>query len=290
MKKIILFLFFTLYLTAFGFAQFKDNFNLSLFSGGYLAQENRNNRGYWYGAYGEFLPFRTIDHVSFGIVFLASNSSFENNTRTTWYQGNSKQIGFGFTGGKYWDFFTFTHSAYLGANIMLRKVYDEGEAGSWTGHYQMTQEDYIISSEINFNLLKSYTNFERFFPRTQFKIGFQRALISEKEDYWNGEAIPESVIWDKAGFNSEIKVSFIETGIFENRQQYKAFFGYQYFKGDLSHWIIVGPEFSLKKDGKDDWGSINIFMKQRVGNFEPSLNDTHFGINISIILTNLKKY
>jgi hypothetical protein len=283
MKKIV-FILILISMTLSGLAQYKENFNVSLFTGAYFAKQNVNNHGYWYGVYGEYLPFKTMDHVSFGLAFLASSSSFQNNTRTTKYQGNSKQIGFGFTGGKYWDFFTFTHSAYLGANIMLRKTVDQGEGISWDGIYHMRQEDYLISSDINFNLFKSYTNTKKYFPRTQMIIGLQKSLTSEKEDYWNGELIPQSLIWDKAGFNSLIKLSLIEIGYFENRSQIKAFLGYQYFNGDQSHWLIFGPEFSLKKWEKDDWLSLNLFVKQRVGHFQGSLNDTHFGFNLSVII------
>ncbi len=289
MKKQILFIIFLLYLTSSGFSQYKENFNVSLFTGAYFAQKNTNNQGYWYGAYGEYTPFKTIDDVSFGVAFLASNSSFGNNTRSSFYEGSSKQFGFGFTLGKYWDFFTFTHSAYLGGNLMLKKAVDEGEGTSWTGYYEMKQEDILISSEINFNLFKAYTSMQRFFPRTQLKVGFQRSLVSEKEDYWNGKTIPESVIWDKAGLSTELKLSFIELGSFENLTQIKAFIGYQNFSGDQSHWLFFGPEVSFKKEGKDDWFIISLFIKQKTGRYKASLNDTHFGFNLVVIINNIKK-
>lgn len=150
----------------------------------------------------------------------------------------------------------------------------------------MQQEDYIISSELNFNLLKAFAYNKRYFPRLQFKLGFQKPLASKKQDYWNGEEIPESVIWNKAGINSEFKLSLIELGYLENRSHIKTFVGYQYFRGDTSHWLIFGPEFSLKKWEKDDWMSLQLFIKQRVGNYERSLNDTHFGLNLVFTYAN----
>ncbi len=287
MKKFVIFMLLFLGFIYSISGQAKEKFNVSLFAGAYFAQQNVNNQGSWYGVYGEYLPFKSPDHVSFGFCFLLSSSSFKNNTATSMYVGNSSQFGLGFTGGKYWEFFSLRHSAYLGANVLLRKAIDEGEGTTWDGQYQMQQEDYIISSEVNFNLLKAFAYNKRYFPRTQFKFGFQKALASKKEDYWNGKEIPESVIWDKAGITSEIKLSLIELGYLENRSHIKTFLGYQYFRGDQSHWLVFGPEFSLKKWEKDDWLSLQLFVKQRVGDYEQSLNDTHFGFNLVFTFTNL---
>ena len=288
MKKFVILSFLFLGFIYSSSGQFKEEVNVSLFAGGYFAQQNTNNQGGWYGIYAEYLPFKTSDHVSFGFSFLYSKSRFENNTQTYRYEGSSSQIGAGITVGKYWDFFSLRHSAFLGTNIMLKKTEDQGRGDGHNGSvYEMTQEDYIVSFDLNFNLLKTYGYSHNIFPRTQFKLGWQKPLAFYKEDYWNGDEIPESVIWDKAGFSSEIKLSLIEAGLFENLRQYKVFLGYQYFRGDRSHWLITGPEMSFLKMEKDDWLSINLFVKQRIGNFEPSLNDTHFGVNLVFTFTNL---
>lgn len=284
MKKIVAYLIIFLLFVPNIKAQFNEKINVSLFSGAYFAPRNTNNMGYWYGLYAEYMPIRTYDGVRFGFSFLATNGEFRNNTKTTKYQSQGYQFGFGLSGGKYWEYFSLKNSAYLGMNLMLRTTQDLGSGQFLFDHYQMKQGDLLLSSEINLSVLKSYGFKPRLFNKRQYKVGFVFPVSSDKEDYWNNELIPESIAWNKASYQGSIKLNIYEFDTFNNYYPIKVHLGYQYYSGDESSWLVYGPELAVRKSGKDDFLILNLFVKQRVGTFESTLNDTQIGMNINVII------
>lgn len=288
MKKIkILILLFLLWPISSQGQWIDHTINLSVFTGKHYAQQNAYNNGYWYGLYAEYSPIRTIEGFNLGLALLASHSEFKSNDKLQKYSGKSSQFGTGISSGKYWEFFSLNHSAYLGGNLMLRKNYDQGLGNSLPGQYLMTQEDFILSAEISFNLLKNFGRNENLFPRTQIKFSWQKPLDSKKIDFWNQQEIPESMIWNKAAREIGIKKSFINLGKFENQVQLKALSSYQFYRGDKSHWIVIGPEISLKKWEKDDYLTFYVLLKQKVGYFKPGLSDTQFVFGINFMPINI---
>ncbi len=283
MKKILIILIFFLYALPLK-AQYSEEMNLSIFSGAYFAPKNTNNMGYWYGLYGEYLPIKTYEGFRFGFAVLATNGEFRNNTKTTKYKSQGYQFGFGLSGGKYWEYFSLKNSAYLGMNLMLRKTQDLGNGQYFYDHYQMKQNDLLLSTEVNFSVLKSYGFNPKLFNKRQYKISVVFPLSSDKEDYWNNELIPESISWNKASFQTRIKLNIYEFGRFENKFPIKTHLGYQYYSGDKSKWLVYGPEAAFRKFNKDDSIILNLFVKQRIGSFDPSLNDLQIGFNLNFIL------
>ncbi len=287
MKKLI-FLFLMVGFSSLGTAQYQNNINASIFTGAYLSQKNTNNRGYWYGLYFEYLPIKTPSYFSFGVCFLTTYSHFKSNDWWSWYQGNSQQVGFGLVAGKYWEFFSTSQAAYLGGNVMIRDNQDRGKSKNYSGEYRMIQDDLFLSWEINFNLLKEFGFYENLFPRTQIRFGGQTVIKSDKEDYWNDEKIPESILWNKASLFVDYKQSWLELGSFDQRYQFKSVLGYQFYQGDKTRWFIIGPEFSLKKRGQDDYLAIFFLFKKQVGQFEDHLNSRQFIFGLNFQPFNLK--
>ncbi len=264
-----------------------DKINLSVFAGNYLAKQNKNNKGYWYGLYVEYLPVRRPSQINFGLALLASHADFKSNDQLNRYEGKSSQFGLGLSGGKYWEVFSVKNSAYLGSNLMLKKSFDQGFGQSIPGDYHMTQEDLIVSGEINFNIMKNYHHSKNLFPRTQVKFTWQKPISSKKIDFWNGEPISESMIWNKAAIASKIKQSLFNVDKIDYQLQTKALFGHQFYRGDDSHWLVFGPELSLKKSNRDDYLSFYLFVKQRVGDFKPGLNNTQFVFGVNFMPMNI---
>lgn len=275
-------------------AQFKKSVNVSLFTGGTVAQENTNNRGYWYGAYGEYMPIKTSKGLNLGIAALASQSRSKSNDLSSEYKARSTDLGIGFVGGKYNEFFTTTHSSYLGFNLMIKSSRDKGEGLSLgsdnnLGRYDSEQKDILLSGELNFNLLKTFGYRERMFPRTQLRLAFQETLNSNKVSFWDDAPIAKSALWNKAAYTAEIKQSIIQIGEFDLLLEPKLYAGYYHYKGDKSNWLSIGPEIALKKRGWDDFLSVYFLLKKQVGSYEPHHNSTQFVIGINFNPFNINK-
>jgi len=271
--------------------QFRNDINVSLFAGGTVAQQNVNNRGYWYGVYAEWLPIKTAAGFNFGFCVLASQVDFKSNDLMNKYWGTSTDFGAGIVMGKYSEFFSPNFASYLGFNALIKRSKDVGTGQSiidnyQLGTYKLTQEDWLLSTELNFNLLKTYGWRDQLFPRTQLRLVAQVPLKSKRESFWNDEPILNSAFWNKSSFSVELKQSICRTGYYTQFEP-KVYAGYYNYHGDKSHWLAIGPEFALHKQGKDDFLAIYFLVKKQVGRFEPHLNQTQFVIGINFIPTNL---
>ena len=153
----------------------------------------------------------------------------------------------------------------------------------------MNQEDWLLSTELNFNLLKYHGWREQLFPRTQLRLVAQTPLKSKRESFWNDEPILNSALWNKASYSAELKQSLFRTG-YNNQFEPKIYTGYYYYRGDKSHWLAIGPELALHKPGKDDFLAIYFLVKKQVGHFEPHLGSTQFVFGINFIPTNLSRW
>jgi hypothetical protein len=269
-------------------AQFRENTNVSLFAGGYAAQQNGNNNGYWYGIYAEYMPIKTANGLNIGFCGVASRVEFKSNNTLNFYNGSSNDFGAGIAAGKYAEYLSQKYSGYFGANIMLKSSQDEGlgksvQQDGQLGTYTMTQDDLIFSTEVNINLLKTFGIRENLFPRSQLKLMYQKPLKSEKVSFWNKSLIQESMLWNKAALGAEFKQSIYQIGRFNTLIEPKIMVGYRHYTGDNSQWISIGPEIALKKRGWDDFLSIYFFVKQQVGDYPQNLNSTQFvlGLNFS---------
>lgn len=293
MKKVGL-IFFLIFLTLSSFAQFRNRTNVSLFTGGHMAKENTNNQGYWYGVYGEYMPIKTASGLNLGFAGLASQTRSKSNDLSSEYKGVSTDLAIGFAGGKYSEFFTSTHSSYLGFNLMLKRSADSGSglsvgSDSNVGKYDADQKDILISGELNLNLLKRLGLHEHLFPRTQLRLAFQETLSSNKVSFWNDKPIDESVLWSKAAYSAELKQSIASIGKFDLLVEPKLYAGFYHYKGDKSNWFSIGPEIALKKRGWDDFLSVYFLVKQQVGSYEPHHNSTQFVVGINFTPFNLKR-
>ncbi|MFA6514267.1 MAG: hypothetical protein WCT50_03215 [Patescibacteria group bacterium] len=291
MRKIILLALLVVATMSESFGQFRDNANLSLFTGGYAAQQNGNNNGYWYGLYAEYMPIKTVNGLNLGLCAVADRVNFKSNTTLSSYNGGSDEFGAGIAMGKYSEYFTQKHSAYFGANLMLKSIKDNGtglsmQSDGKLGTYTMVQEDLMFSAELNINLLKTFGNI---FPRSQWKLSYKKPLKSEKTSFWNKAPIKESMIWSKAAIGAEFKQSIVQIGRLNTMVEPKLMIGYQHYVGDDSDWLSAGPEIALKKLGWDDFLSIYVFAKKQVGNFPANLNSLQFVAGLNLNLSNLKK-
>jgi hypothetical protein len=286
-KKFFLLALMTIVVVGSVFGQFRERANLSLFGGGYAAQQNANNRGSWYGLYVDYMPVKTDNGWLLGFCAVADRVYFKSNTTLSRYDGSSDEIGGGLAGGKWSEFLTQRYSGYFGANLMLKSIRDEGKGQSvqpnnGIGVYDMRQEDLLISGELNINLLKAFGVRENLLPRSQLKLTYQRPLKSEKTSFWNDTPIKESMIWNKSAYGAEFKQSIVQIGRSNTLVEPKIMVGYSHYVGDDSNWVYCGPEISFKKRGWDDFLSIYCFWKQQTGNFEPNLNSGQivFGVNL----------
>jgi hypothetical protein len=275
------------------FGQFRDNVNMSIFTGAYMAQENANNRGYWYGVYGEYMPIKTKKGLNLGFSVVADQVAFKSNTTISSYNGSSTEFGAGLAAGKYSEYLTQKYSSYIGVNLMVKNTKDTGVGKSIQkdgkiGTYTATQEDLMFSAELNINLLKTFGIREQLFPRSQVEIGYSKPFKSEKVSFWNNAPIKESMIWNKAAFSAKFKQSICQIGQMNTLIEPKLMVGYVNYVGDNSKWISVGPEISLKKRGWDDFFSCYAFIKKQVGNYEPNMNSTQFVLGINFQPFNIK--
>ena len=293
MKKLVIVLIFGL-LALSASSQFRDNVNISLFTGAYFAQENANNNGYWYGIYGEYMPIKTLSGFNLGFCAVASQVEFQSNDELNSYEGSSTNLGIGLAGGKYSEYFTGNHSSYLGFNLMIKKSLDNGVGLSVgndgkLGRYNMQQEDILFSAEININLLKRFGYRENIFPRTQLRLIYQEPLKSTKNSFWNDVTINESMLWNKAAYGAELKQSIVQIGRFDFLVEPKLYGGYYHYKGDKSNWVAIGPDLAFKKRGWDDFLAIYFLLKQQVGDYEPHFNETQFVFGLNFMPFNIKR-
>jgi hypothetical protein len=274
------------------FGQFRERVNLSLFAGGYAAQQNANNNGYWYGLYIDYMPIKTDNGWLLGFCAVADRVYFKSNTTLSRYDGSSDEMGIGLAGGKWSEFLTQRYSGYFGANLMIKSVRDKGVGQSiqpdgTLGEYKMDQEDLMLSGELNINLLKAF-GVRKIFPRSQLKLTGQKPLKSEKTSFWNNSPIKESMLWNKAAYGAEFKQSITNIGR-NTLVEPKIMVGYHHYVGDDSHWLSLGPEISLKKVGWDDFLSVYCFWKQQTGNFEPNLNSRQIVFGVNLMPFNIKR-
>jgi hypothetical protein len=294
MKRIVIVLFLSLFAFSAN-SQFRENVNISLFTGGYVSQQNAYNKGHWYGIYAEYMPIKTPNGFNFGFCALASQVGFKSNDTLNSYQGSSTDFGFGLAGGKYSEYFISTHSSYLGFNLMIKNSQDIGEGLSIgndgkLGEYDMRQKDIMISGEININLLKNFGYRENLFPRTQLRLTFQEPLNSDKNSFWNNTPIRESMLWNKAAYGAELKQSIVQIGNFDLLLEPKLYTGYYHYKGDKSNWFGIGPELALKKRGWDDFLAVYFLVKQQLGDYMPHFNQTQFVFGLNFMPFNIKQY
>lgn len=289
MKKKILFFLFFVGLACSSSAQFRNDANISFFTGAYAAQKNGNNNGGWYGMYFDYLGLKTPSNWKFGFCALASQSKFKSNERRTTYDGSSTDFGAGLSLGKYTESLFPNFAGYFGTNLMFKDNKDAGEGetaydnGS-LGRYSMTQEDLMLSAELNINILKKTGNL---FPRTQLRLLFQKPLSSERSAFWNEMPIG-STPWNKTSFQGEFKQSLFQFGnqtLFEP----KVVINYQHYEGDGSNWWALGPEFALKKKGFDNFLSVYFLVKKQAGNYGTNLNGTQFVVGLNFMPFNIKK-
>lgn len=292
-KKIVFFvLIFSLSLSAFG--QFRDDINVSLFTGISSAKKNANNKGNWYGAYVDYAVIKTPNFWNFGICAVAAQTEFRSNDRSSYYNGSSSSFGAGLAVGKYFDYFTMNSSAYFGSNLMLKSNRDVGEGKSLQtngqlGNYLMTQKDQMISGELNINILKksgesSLYYRDNIFPRFQMRLMFQDSFNEKKSSFWNNNPIKESSLWDKAAYSIEVKQSIYQIGRYNVLTEPKLIVAYNYYTGDKSKWVAYGSEIAFKKRGHDDFLSVYFLVKQKLETINLNdLNSTQFvlGLNFS---------
>jgi hypothetical protein len=290
--KILMLLFLCL-ATSANAQQFRDQANLSLFAGGYAAQQNSNDNGTWYGLYVEYMPIKTKSEWRFGLCGVASQVQFNSNDTKSNYNGSSSDFGGGIAIGKYVEYLNFSKSAYVGANVMIKQSQDIGNGESYQedktlGKYDMNQKDLMISWEININLLKISGNNEKLFTRSQLRIFSQEPLKSNRDAFWNNSPIKESAVWNKASIGAEFKQSIYQIGQNQTILDPKLVIGYNYNNGGKSNWVYGGFELALKKQGQDDFLSIYSYAKQEVGNYAKNLNSLQFVFGLNFQPFNIK--
>ncbi|MDI3496439.1 MAG: hypothetical protein PWQ35_460 [Patescibacteria group bacterium] len=273
-------------------AQFRDNANLSLFGGGYVATQNTNNSGYWYGMYAEYMPIKA-NGWNLGMSVVASSTSFKSNDRTNTYSGNSSSFGGGLAGGKYIYNLFPKYSGYFGTNLMIKQNFDSGDGKSVgadgnLGTFSMNQKDLILTGEINANFLKKINEGNEFFPRTQIRLFLQKPVKANRTAYWNEELIDQNYHYDNSSFSLELKESIISFGS-KTQLEPKLYTGYYRYQGNKSNWFAIGPELALKKKGWDDFLSIYFLLKKQVGNYEKNLNSSQFVFGVNFMPFNIKK-
>lgn len=292
MKKLF-FLLLALAIASVSSAQFRDNVNVSIFDGAYVAEKNGNNNGGWYGMYAEYMPIKTADGLNIGFCAVASQVGFKTESKNSIYEGSSTDFGAGLAAGKYVEVLTQSHSGYFGLNLMLKKSQDMGEGqavgnDNLVGYYDAKQKDLMLSGELNLNFLKTFGFRENLLPRTQLRLTAQRPLNSEKTSFWNNSPIKESVMWNKSAYGAELKQSIVQIGRMNTLLEPKLYLGYYHYTGDKSHWVAIGPEFALKKRGWDDFLTVYALYKMQTGDFISHANDRQFVVGLNFMPFNIK--
>jgi len=293
MRKILfLLVLMTIVVVGSVFGQFRERVNLSLFAGGYAAQQNGNNQGYWYGMYIDYMPIKNSGWL-FGFAALADRVYFESNDVLNKYEGSSDEIGGGLAAGKWSEFLTQRYSGYFGGNILLKSIRDNGtgysvQPNQEIGIYTMHQEDLMLAIGLNINLLKAFGVRENLLPRSQLELNYQTPLKSAKSSFWNNTPIKESMIWNKASYSAQFRQSIVQIGRMNTLLEPKLVVGYHYYLGDKSQWLSIGPEIALKKRGWEDFASIFFFVKEQIGDYEPNLNSRQFVVGFTLKPFNIR--
>lgn len=255
---------------------------VSLFSGLVVARQNNNNLGYWYGVYGEIPIYKGLNYNNLSLIALASQSSYKSNDQLSTYKGESIDLGLGLAYGKWFEFFSSTHSSYLSFSSMLKSSFDKGEGRSFTGLYESQQNDYILQLGANWSLIKSYGFNEKLLPKTELRLQYQIPISSNKEDYWNEFQGLNPIAWSKEAQLAQLKQSWFKVGLM-TEVHFKTVHEYSYYKGDKSSWLGNGVELSVNKWQKNDFLQLYFVYKQNLKNAQPLQAEQFvFGINIII--------
>jgi hypothetical protein len=244
---------------------FRDRTNVVLFGGYHANQLNTNDNGNYEGVYVDYLAFKSDwSGWSAGPYLSVSRSTFA--LELSQYDSKSQEISFGGTVGYYAPNFSAVNQAFTGLSLGLKSVSEDGESlirkGPSRGHYFGRQKDLMLTTAINFNLMKSEWAFHPdIFTRLQVMVTGQFPISSSKESFWNDSLLTGDP-WDKTYVQVLGKESLAKFGLSD-----KLFFSpkvvalYAYSRGDNSQAYGIGVELSLFKIYKEDFLSISGIYK-----------------------------
>jgi len=275
---------------------FQEKVNVAFFTGGFVRQQNTNNNGYWYGIYTDYVPLKSPNGWAGGIFGLVSIYRFQDNDLENIYQGHGREIAGGLSFGKYSEYFSLRHSAFLGCNLGIRQSWDYGNGQNAYGKSEVLQKDLMFSVNLNFNLLKNNGMHPRIFPRTQIMINYQRPIESSASATWNSKPVEDQGVWQKGFQEIIIKESICDIGINRGRDLFlepKVLVSYRYENGNKNSYLVTGQEISLRKEGRDDF--LAIFFTQKLGLKEQNFlgkpgRSLHFMMGLNFCPFNIKNY
>lgn len=248
---------------------FRDKSNLVFFTG-LVDRQASSDWGYYYGAYADYRIFKSAnDKWSIAPYFVASRSDSKNLVdvkRNDFGVGASKnaEYGGGLSFGFYEPELTFRYQSFVGFSAGLRYGREAQINELLKGIYESGQEDLFLSLGLNLHLLKSFGLRPDLFPRSQFQVTWKKPMKSEKIAFWDKKSIP-AYPWNKSYLEVMAKQSIFQNFLSPNSdiQCASKLIGlYSYSNGDKRSFYGLGAEFSLRRENRDNFLSLNITYKE----------------------------
>jgi len=241
---------------------FRDRTNVVLFGGYNADQQNTNNNGNYEGVYADWLAYKSAwSGWSAGPYLSADQSAFTLNMLQ--YNSKTKELGGGGEVGYYSPNFSSNNQMFTGVSLGLKYNAEDGESlirhGPSKGHYVGKQQDVMLTSAINFNLLKSeWALRPNLFTRLQIIAMGQFPISSTKKSYWN-DSLQTAQPWDKTYGQVMIKENIVKLRLSDKVFGSPKVIGYYaYSRGDSQRNAYgFGLEIAVFKLYKEDFAYIN---------------------------------
>ncbi|MCF7860215.1 hypothetical protein K9M09_01175 [Patescibacteria group bacterium] len=267
MKKYVFFLVLLMLISVIPRAQnvspISRDANLSLFAGYFAKKQNVNNNGYWIGAYGDVPLRKSVNRAwNIGLYGLYVQSVWQDNLSQ--YSSKSDAFAIGMNTGYYNEFFSYTHTLYLGFALGYKHVQEIGRVDKKNYFSEGIQQDHLLAGSINFNLMKYSGYHERFLPRLQIIVSAEKSLnalkvLSENDapnvrvDAWNRnyyEATAKQSIYDiPLSYSGSVFLQPKVAGVYSH-----------YLAGDPDAYGLI-LEISFHRDYQDDFLSLSVMQK-----------------------------
>lgn len=266
-----------------GVSPISKDANLSLFSGYFAKQQNANNKGYWYGAYGDMPLIKSQENDwNLGLYGLYAKSVWMDNLAP--YRASTDAVSLGLNTGYYNEYFSYRHTMYLGFSLGYKYLQEVGEVDKLDYKSRSVQQDHGLAGSVNFNLLKYSGYHERLFPRLQVIFTAEKYFKTIKVLNENETVNIKTVPWQKDYYEVMLKQSIADIPTsYTSAVFIQPKIGVQY-----SHYMAGDPdsyglllELSLHKEHQDDFLSVSVMQKW---------NSSGDAIYIAMISMNLMKF
>ena len=244
-----------------------------IFSGISAQRLNLNTYSYYYGAYLDYIPVKSITGYSLGFFATANHSYYLENLQS--FSGSGWQMAAGLSLGRYREGISRRASMFIGLNIGLMYALTKGKSSNVDFHNQ--QKTYLLFSSLNLNILRTGKSF----PRTQLLITAEPQLRAREILWFKGES-KIGKVWSMSYYQVLFKQSLVDIGFKSWDLSPKLLAFYNYSVGSSQGHPGLGGAISLHRKYKDDFLSCYYLYQ-----FDHYRKDT-FTIGIILNFSNFK--